>query len=103
MDSSGMTKKGSERAEHRAADSNASFHPGIARRFFQKNECADKRNEHRRADFEAEFFRDDEMAAFVQHDQKDESDGELPAPDHGIDANGDQHRTAGFQQDRQKL
>ena len=56
MDSSGMTKKGRERAEHRAANSNASFHPGIARRFFQKNERADKWNEHRRADFESEFL-----------------------------------------------
>ena len=41
------------------------------------------------------------MAAFVQHEQKDEADGELPAPDHRVDADGDEHRAAGFQQDRQ--
>src|SRR5438046_10633562 len=96
-----MTKKRRERAEHRAANSNASFHPGIARRFFQENEGANKWNEHRRADFEPEFFRDDEMAAFVQHDQEDESGSELPTPHHGVNTDGDEHRAAGFQQDRQ--
>src|SRR5450432_728974 len=101
MDPNGMTKKGRERAEHRTANSYASFHPGIARRFFQENEGADKWNEHRRADLEAEFFRNDEMPAFVQHDQEDESHRELPAPHHGVNADGEKHRTAGLQQDRQ--
>src|SRR4029077_19962890 len=77
--------------------------PGIARRFFKRDERAHKWNKNRRADFESELFGDKQMAGFVYQQKQDKTKGELPAPNMGIDPDHQQHRSAGFQQDRQEF
>src|SRR5205823_7940423 len=89
--------------QHGAADTDACFHPRIARRVFQGDERTHKRNKDRRANFESELFSDKQMSGFMHQQEQDKSERESPAPHLGIDPDQQQHGSAGFQQDRKEL
>src|SRR6476619_3754896 len=58
-------------SEQRPTDTYTRFHPGIARRFLERNERAHKRNKHRRADLESKFFGNNQMARFMDEQKQD--------------------------------
>src|SRR5439155_17851908 len=87
-----------DRTEHWSADADARFHPGVARRFLQRDERAHERNEDWRADFESEFSGDNEMSAFMDQEEQHESDRELPTPHHRVNPDHQEHGAAGFEQ-----
>ncbi len=89
--------------QHRTTISDAGFHPGIARRFLQRDERTHKWNENRCADFESELSRDKQMTGFMHEQQQDKSQGELPTPHLCINPDHQEHRPARFQQDRQEF
>jgi len=98
-----MAQQGAERAEHRTANTNASFHPCIARLVFQQNECAHERNKYRRTDLEPKFFGYYKMAALVNEQEQNKTERELPTPDAGVDSNRKQHRSSRLENDRQEF
>src|SRR4029077_3254800 len=90
-----------QRTEDRTANSDARFHPGIARCLLKGNEGAHKRNEHRRAHGQAEFLRDQQMSTLVQKQKQDKPGSPFPTPDAGVNANHQNHGPACFEQNWQ--
>ena len=98
-----MAKEGGGGTEERSADSHAGFDPGVPRRFLERDERAHEGDEHRRAHFQSEMFRGEQVAAFVQEQQDDKTDAPFPAPELGIDPDHEDHRAARFQDDREEF
>src|SRR5207244_11373490 len=65
------------------------------------NERAHKGNEHWRAHGQAEFLRDKQMSALVHEQKQDKTDRPFPTPDAAVNADHQNHRAAGFEQNRQ--
>ena len=64
---------------------------------------AHERNKDRCANLQSKLLGHNEVAAFVNEQQKSESDRELPSPKLGVNPDHQQHRPAGFQEQWQKL
>src|SRR5205823_3686879 len=69
-----------QRTEDGTTNSDARFHPGIARGVLEGNERAHKGNEHRRAHGQAEFLRDQQMSTLVQEQKQDKPNRPFPTP-----------------------
>jgi hypothetical protein len=87
----------SYRAQHRPANPDHGFNPGVARRLLQQDDSAKKRNEHGRAHFQTETFGRNQVAAFVNEQQKNKSNRKPKAPKNGVHPNGQDHGAAGFE------
>src|SRR6478672_84621 len=90
-----------QRTEDRPANSDARFHPGIARCLLKGDKRAHKGNEHRRAHRQTEFLRGEQMSALVHEQKQDKPSRPFPTPDARVNANHQNHGPARFEQNWQ--
>jgi hypothetical protein len=88
------------RTQQRAANADDRLDPGVARRLLQQDDRANEGDKHRRAHFQPESFGGQQVPAFVNEQQKNESDREPDSPKHGVNPNGQDHAAAGLEQQR---
>ena len=98
-----FANQGAQRTQQRPANSHNRLNPGIARRFLQQDQRTQERDEHRRAYFEAESFGRQQVPAFVDEQQQNESDRKPNAPKQRINSDAEKHGAAGFQQEGKKF
>ncbi|MCE2826556.1 MAG: hypothetical protein LW626_05635, partial [Verrucomicrobium sp.] len=92
-----------EGPEDRAADAHHRLDPGVSRGVLQRDERPHERDEDRGAHPEALAARRDQVTEFVDEDQHDEAEGELPPPQEGIGPDAEDHGAAGLEEVRQEL
>ena len=84
-----------EGAEDRAGERDARFLPGIRRHLLHPDDGAEEGDEERRRSRHALAAELEDVAELVHEDQKDEADGEPPAPDPRVGRDRDEHRPRG--------
>ena len=84
-----------EGAEDRPGERDARFLPGIRRHLLHPDDGAEEGDEERRRSRHALAAELEDVAELVHEDQKDEADGEPPAPDPRIGRDRDEHRSRG--------
>src|ERR1700722_19867948 len=96
-------KRLSRQCLKRAADSDLCFDPGIARCLTEGDERAHERNKGRSGHFEADFFCRNQMAAFMDKNEKDKTYRKLPTPKKRVGPYGNKHGQTSFQKGQQKF
>ena len=84
-----------EGAEDRAGERDARFLPGIRRHLLHPDDGPEEGDEERRRSRHALAAELEDVAELVHEDEKDEADGEPPAPDPRIGRDRDEHRSRG--------
>src|ERR1700722_17996793 len=96
-------KRLSRQCLKRAADSDLCFDPGIARCLTKGDKRAHERNKSRRGHFEADFFCRNQMAAFMNKNEKHKNDRKSPARKKRVCPYGNNHGQTSFKKRQQKF